>query len=218
MKKIFVLIIILFSQCIAYSQNESDINNKVKIKIYLTAKDYMNKKFIEGEEFINKDSIIFCIKNIKDSTKIINFYFWGFSDSMNDFRVINKKLYKILDTNGIIIYENLFNNIFLFNSIMANSLISTGIAYSDWALYAVGIFYKNLPDKKYLDKENYFSLTLSSDLFEITKRNLIKVINNYDYKNEINNNFKWYKSKVILIKDENGKYLINNLYKNSKIK
>lgn len=171
-------------------------------RIYNSFEAYNNKNYIILEDTVLTEDINTSF--IKSSLGNI----WGLEYNNNLYRVLEDKILKVSDTSGIIIYTEIAQK----TSQQANIMLLL------FSIDATGnpsyIPIVNYEDENYTVKDYYFSIAFNDTISELSKKELIKQVNNKDFTKALRKKFCWFKS-ITDFNEEKGIYTLNEVYLNS---
>lgn len=197
--KYFVILCLLACSYFGYGQD----NEKNEFKIYNTYQDYTNKEYNVKEYIIRNDSVFSLDTNEVDfNYKNI----WGIVYENSLYRIFDDEVLKVEDTSGLIVYTLTF----LKDHLQAKpTWIPLNIEGSGWpGWFPVSIYESETSTRK----DYYFSLSLESEIFELSKKEVLKQVNNKAFEKALKKKFGWLTS-IYKYDDKNNIFLINQVYK-----
>jgi hypothetical protein len=181
---IIILFLLLFI-CPTFQYGQVDNNSE--IKIFEQFSDYTNNNHI-----LLKDSLLFGDKGnivIPSSYKKI----WGIKKDNSLYRVFDNKMYKVADTSGLIVYTVSYMK----EHLEANSV---------WLGFSLPVY----SSVKSLRRDYYFSISLESEIYNLTKKNIIRQVNNKSFEKAIKKKFRW--NSITDFDEKTNVFLVNEVY------
>jgi len=185
-----IILVFLLSICPIFFYGQVD--SKSEVRIFGQYDDYVNNRYIVVKDtgwFGEKGNI-----SIPDSYKKA----WGIEKNKTLYRVFEDKIYEIADTSGLVIYTISFMK----DHLQANSL---------WLGYPLPVY----SSEKSLRRDYYFSTSLESEIYDLTKKNIIRHVNNKSFEKSIKKKFRW--NSITAFDEQTNIFLVNELYNSALI-
>ena len=193
--KYFIVLFLLACSYFGYGQ----ANDTKEFRVYNTFQDYTNNNYTVINDSLSSVS---DNKSILDSTlkKV-----WGISYEESLYRIFNDRILKIEDSSGLIIYTITFMKDHLQAYPIWVPLNIEGSGFPGW--FPIN-FYESQNSKR---KDYYFSITLESEILELSKKEVRKQINNKDFDKALKKEFNWL-TPISEFDDKDNIFLINKVY------